>query len=902
MQQPHPPGAAPASGRRQHGWALVGVLVGLLAGVTFVGVVLYQQTHALSDHLLSVDPIVNGNVRVLGQTQRELLRLDGLVAAGVRDSRRLDLHRDLVSQRMRETSLSYQIDTLGDPELLAQARSIARRWWDEGVGLVRAVAAGGRAQRAALRTLIADLELAVNQLVSAAEISRRENAHTANATVEDLLGESRRLLVGGAFTAVLLVVCGVLAAVGFVRFDRQRTRTTEHLAELNDDLALLSEVAARTDAMVIITDGGGTTTWVNAAFSRLTGYAPEEIVGRRPGQVLQGPDTDPSTIDLMRSHVRAGQPFTCEVVNYTKGGDPYWVHIEVQPVTDERGAVTNFIAVQSDVTARREAEERLRAAKVLAEQTAAAKSNFLASMSHEIRTPLNAIIGLTSLLRATDLEGLQREYVDTAASSSQLLLGVINDILNYSSLEFGGVELESEPFAPRTLADETVQLLRPNASAKHVALHLHIDEQLAPVLIGDPTRIQQVLVNLVGNAVKFTDEGTVEVAVTALGERDGRQRVQWRVTDTGIGIPQALQDRLFQPFSQIDASTTRRFGGTGLGLAICKDLIGLMGGTIEVSSTPGVGTEFRVTLDLHVGAEGALAPAEPEVLDAQLLPRPDLRVLLAEDDAVNQTVALHMLQRLGLRADTANNGLEALDALAQADYDLVLMDVDMPVLDGPAATARIRADWPTDRQPVILAMTANALAGDRERFLAAGMDAYLAKPVQLRDLADALCAADTRTALQPTVPAEVPPAPATHAVPSPPVDVNRFRAMLGADEPALLMSVVDLFLDAATATLPRLEAALSGGADDRAIRLVAQLGDSAAACAADQLAALLRSIEAAMVTGSPSQASIRALEVELRRVAHWRSSYRPPAPRPQPDGSLTRPQPRPDGREVDLQA
>ena len=390
---------------------------------------------------------------------------------------------------------------------------------------------------------------------------------------------------------------------------------------------------------------------------------------------------------------------------------------------------------------RRELEEAnatLRRLSEVATRSAQAKSDFLASMSHEIRTPLNAVIGLNELLLQTDLTSLQREYAETSRDSGNLLLDLVNDILSFSALDSGELALEAEPFDLADLVSDTVRMFREVAASKGLALHHHIGAGVIPTRVGDAVRVRQVLVNLVGNAIKFTDTGGVEVRVEVVPSAGQGDRVRLTVLDSGIGIPADHLEHLFDPFSQGDASAARRHGGTGLGLAICDRIVTMMGGRIILDSTPGVGTVVEVTVDL---------PVAPDPVPAAHLPGEDrratadhggLRVLVAEDDPVNQLVAQHLLAALGVTPDVVGNGAEACEAARLTTYDVVLMDIHMPDMDGVEAARRIRADSPPGRRPRLVAMTANALSGDRERFLGSGLDDYVAKPVRLDDLSEVL--------------------------------------------------------------------------------------------------------------------------------------------------------------------
>ncbi len=634
----------------------------------------------------------------------------------------------------------------------------------------------------------------------------------------------------------------------------------EEIKERDAEARKLALLASRTSNAVVVTDSEGRVEWVNEGFTRITGYTLDEVAGRTPGSVLQGPKTDPGTVARMRACLARGEGFKTEVVNYGKDGREYWLEIEVQPVRDENGSICNFMAIESDVTERRMADEALKSAVAEAKAANLAKSEFLARMSHEIRTPMNGVIGMSGLLLETQLTPEQREFAEIVARSGTQLLEIINDILDFSKIEAGKLKLERVDVDVRALVDDVVSLMEPRARERGLELAAVVNRRVPPVITGDPTRLRQVLLNLLSNALKFTQKGSVTLRLDGEPAPGGCAALVFEVADTGIGIPAEHQAHIFEPFTQADSTTTRQFGGTGLGLAICNELVQMMGGKIFLASQQGRGSTFRFRLafevsgaakpparlgmlvvagrgglacesvaetlaaagwsvgaatpeklpDLVAGGSGnmpdALVLVRPEAADLDRLadaetrphvaalvpsgPRPVPRVpglvdtwltfpcrhdvltgalmgaarrgdaarapapvagtpaakapggaspiLVVEDNAVNQLVIRHVLEKLGHHPDLAGGGQEACDAVAARPYAVVLMDCMMPGKDGFDTTRTIRAMPPPARDCVIVALTAAALKGDRERCLAAGMDDYLAKPIQPAQIAAVL--------------------------------------------------------------------------------------------------------------------------------------------------------------------
>ena len=549
-----------------------------------------------------------------------------------------------------------------------------------------------------------------------------------------------RLLLTVSAGAALLLLLFSFWTWRMIREVRLRRKTEEALRE-NEHL--LSDIIQFFPEAVLVVDRKGVVLAWNRAMEELTGVAAEEMLGKgdyayavpfygKPKPILidlAGQSVLELEAPYAQVHIE-GDRITAENSNVSLKGRPVCLLGIASVFRDSHGEIIAAIESIRDVTADRQAEIELRQARDTAESAAKAKSEFLATMSHEIRTPMNAIINLIRLLLDTRLDREQRKYAEISMSSSELLLSLINDILDFSKIEAGKLELDQTAFDLRELVETVSNPMRMKAEDKGLYLHLEISSDVHPFLIGDPVRLQQVLLNFLNNAVKFTERGGINVRIIAQEEKNDLLRLKMSVRDTGIGIPEDRMDRLFRSFSQADASTSRKYGGTGLGLAICKRLSEFMGGRAGVISEQGKGSTFWFTVRVQKTTEDALMnKKEKTCLHGSLPFAPSL--LLVEDNKINQYVALSILKKFGLDADVAENGVQALEMLRKKEYDVVFMDIQMPEMDGFEATRRIRSpDSGVLRHDVpIIAMTADATREGREKCFTAGMNDYIPKPV-----------------------------------------------------------------------------------------------------------------------------------------------------------------------------
>ena len=542
-------------------------------------------------------------------------------------------------------------------------------------------------------------------------------------------GDNNRVDVSLTYCPVKNQQGEVIAVSAIVRDITQAKATRQALRESEQRYRLLFE---RNLAGVFRCTQAGSFLDCNDAGAKILGYdSRDDLIGRSAIDIFF--DLDDKTVADQKM-AQSGTASNQEIRVRRKDGSTAWVMANTTMLSGS--TETEIEGTFVDITPLKQAEEQMRLAKEAAEAANRAKSEFLANISHEIRTPMNGVIGMIDLALDTDLTPEQRDYLATIKSSSAALLEIINDILDFSKIEARKLELERVPFSVEELVRTTVKEFSVQARNKQLSLQCDFSTDLPDLSIGDPVRVRQILMNLVGNAVKFTDQGEIMVRVVRLVD----DTLQFSVRDTGIGVSPEKQKSIFEAFVQADTSSTRQYGGTGLGLAIVSQLVGLMQGRIWLESKPGVGSTFYFTARFGTATAAAIAhEIQPREEHAKTQPARKLHILIADDNPINQRLARSLLAKQGHSTMAVGSGREALAALQLQDFDLILMDVQMPDLDGFEATKAIRAQERTSKKHLpIVAMTAHAMSGDRERCLAAGMDSYVTKPVDATKLFTAI--------------------------------------------------------------------------------------------------------------------------------------------------------------------
>ena len=545
--------------------------------------------------------------------------------------------------------------------------------------------------------------------------------------------------------ASFAVALAQLIGLAFERADRHGIlsaieQRNAQIQEQSTELSRLALVAQHTEDAVIICSKNQSIEWANTAFIEFAGVPLKKIRGRAPTRFLQNKDTDRDTVQKISSALEDKKPALIQIRNQPNSGSAKWYELQINPIFDESGDVERYFFVQRDITDRKAHEEKLAAALRQAEDANAAKSTFLATMSHEIRTPMNGVLGMITALEATEMTEDQSRMLGVVREAGDMLLRILNDVLDFSRIEAGEVTIEQAPFLVSDILMKIESLHGLKARERGIELNVQKWEGADQQRLGDPTRILQVLHNLVGNAIKFTDQGHVTVSCTIFDENSDHSEILFEVKDTGIGMSPEQLSRVFDRFQQADDTTTRRYGGTGLGLSIAKGLSDAMGGRISVESAIDEGSTFRVWLPIKLAKAEQVKKVDSKS-DAQeaVAPYENLSVLAAEDNAINRMVLQTFLEPLGFKIEFAENGKDAVDKFTQGEFDIILMDIQMPVMGGEDALAEIRRlEEFSGRQPVpVIAVTACALEHEVAEYEEAGFSGYVAKPVDV----DKLCLA-----------------------------------------------------------------------------------------------------------------------------------------------------------------
>lgn len=532
----------------------------------------------------------------------------------------------------------------------------------------------------------------------------------------------------------------ILDADGVLKGYRGVDRDITEQKRLEDELRNLSRAVQQSPVSTVITDTQGLIEFVNPKFTELTGYTAEEAIGQNP-RILNAGQTPPEIFVELWKTIASGNTWKGEVLNKAKDGTLFWEISSISPLYDDHGVITHYLAVKEDITEKKLISDQLIVAKEKAEAATDAKSSFLSTMSHEIRTPMNGVIGMTSLLLDTELNTEQREYTEIVRKSAENLLTIINEILDFSKIEAGKLDLETLDFDLRPTIEDTAELLAFRAADKGLELICSIEPDVPSFLKGDPGRLRQIIINLVGNAIKFTTQGEIVINVSISKEQDGAATILIKISDTGIGIPAEKLDTVFTPFTQAEVSTSRTYGGTGLGLTICKQLAELMGGEVGVTSEIGKGSTFWFTAVF----EKQSMQADSAAKRATAALRADIsgiKILVVTNNVTNRTLVTTLLNQWDCHCETAADGKSSLTLLQQAvqrkdPFSLVLMDQNIPDMDGRELGSRIKGD-PLLKTTLLVMLTAAGQRGDAAALKQIGFDGYLAKPVRAKQFHDCI--------------------------------------------------------------------------------------------------------------------------------------------------------------------
>jgi PAS domain S-box-containing protein len=610
---------------------------------------------------------------------------------------------------------------------------------------------------------------------TASELRKKLSAHSrakleTSAELSEEAGKKTRLLVlssSGIATFILLLM-------GWVVYSLRALNRA--ILEQRDEILVLKKGIEESSLGVVLTDTAGKIEYVNPAFTRMHGYSPEEVIGKNP-RILKSGEMPQQLYQGLWKSLLGGRGWSGELHNKTKSGALIWVKANISPVRSSEGKLTHFMALHKDITLEKQLMADVVQAKREAEQANHAKSDFLASMSHEIRTPLNAIVGMSELIDETALSKEQAQYLSIMRNASDTLVSLINDILDISKIEAGKTEIEKAPFNLEDLVSQVSDMISVRASKKHVEVNCKLAADVPVFVVGDATRLKQVLMNLMGNAVKFVEKGWVSLNVEKVKPEGDCPQLLFSIKDTGIGIPADKLGAIFEKFMQADSSTTRKYGGTGLGLPIAKMLVELMGGKIWVESEPGAGTAFYFTVELCTQKDRQdvyLPKADIKELKGR-------RFLVVDDNLVNRIITREIVQSWGASCEGASDAETALgkileEQLAGSPFHGVFVDFNMPSVDGHEFCRRIMADAAIDPKPALALVTSDTVRFKKEDFRLLGVNTYLIKPVKKQSLLD--CALEMMAAGR---------APAAHAAPAP----AKPAGLAKEDLPALSVLIVD---------------------------------------------------------------------------------------------------------------
>jgi PAS domain S-box-containing protein len=521
---------------------------------------------------------------------------------------------------------------------------------------------------------------------------------------------------------------------GLIIFGRDITEQKIAKKELEESEKKYRTLVEDIYEVIFSLDTYGFISYVSPSIQKLIGFSVEDIIGKHFAKYIHPDDLEDVTASFHRLLSGILEPSEYRII--TKTGEYKYVRSSSK-VKFEKGKPVSTRGILIDITDIKKTQQELLSAKEEAESALKVKSEFLARMSHEIRTPMNGVIGMTGLILQTPLTIEQKEYAETIISSGEILLAIINDILEFSRIESGKLEIEKYSFNLRKCVETTLEFFHSQILDKGLSYKISIEESLPEYVLGDSTRIKQVLMNLISNAYKFTNRGLITISVNKNRKENEKLELLFSVEDTGIGIDKNSIKNLFQPFTQLDSFSSRRYGGTGLGLTICKHLVELMNGKISVTSAPGIGSKFYFTVLVETDDKMQLADKASKNytnINSDLAKKLPLRILLVEDNIINQKVVLKILKKFGYTADIALNGIEAIESVQKQPYDIIFMDIQMPEMDGYEATKVLLKMFPAENRPHIIAITAAVMKGDKEKCLDAGMVDYLPKPVLPEDI------------------------------------------------------------------------------------------------------------------------------------------------------------------------